>query len=92
MENNNNHVNHPDHYNQYPIEVIEMMLSIWGVEKTITFCEMNAFKYRMRLGHKGDIETDLEKEQWYLKFANSLKTNTLYRAKHARKRKQHIEQ
>ena len=65
-------VNHPRHYNSYPIEVIDMMLSIWGKENTINFCLMNAFKYRMRLGLKDNIEQDLAKEQWYLNKANEL--------------------
>lgn len=66
-------VNHPSHYNQYPIEVIDMMLRIWGDEATINFCLMNAFKYRMRLGHKDNVEQDLAKEQWYLNKANEIK-------------------
>lgn len=66
-------VNHPPHYNQYPIETIDMMVSIWGVEKVITFCEINAFKYRMRLGHKGSMQEDLDKEQWYLRKAEELR-------------------
>lgn len=68
----NENVDHPKHYNQYPIEVIDMMVSIWGVEKAIDFCLMNAFKYRMRLGHKDDIKQDLAKEQWYLNKATEL--------------------
>ena len=68
-------VNHPKHYNQYQIEVIDMMLRIWGKEKTITFCEMNAFKYRMRLSHKDRIKQDLKKEQWYLNKANELRND-----------------
>lgn len=69
-------VNHPKHYNQYPIEVIDMMLKIFGREETINFCYMNAFKYRMRLGHKDNAEQDLQKEQWYLDKANELNLNT----------------
>ena len=65
-------VNHPKHYNKYPIEVIDMMESIWGIEATINFCIMNAFKYRMRLGEKDDITQDLAKEEWYLKKAQEL--------------------
>lgn len=67
-------VNSPKHYNNYSIEVIDMMVSIWGVEKTIAFCEMNAFKYRMRMGTKPDnaIDQDLKKEQWYLDKAKQL--------------------
>ena len=69
---NNELVEHPKHYNNYPIEVIDMMISIWGIDKTITFCLMNGFKYRMRLGLKDNIEQDLAKEQWYLNKANEL--------------------
>lgn len=64
MENSN--TNHPSHYNQYPIEVIEMMERIFGLEATRVWCLMTAFKYRMRMGHKDDIEQELEKENWYL--------------------------
>jgi hypothetical protein len=65
-------VNHPKHYNLYTIEVIEMMIRIWGLENTKIFCEMNAFKYRMRLGLKDNIEQDIAKEQWYLKKADEI--------------------
>ena len=68
-----NKVNHPPHYNQYPIETIDMMISIFGVDKTIDFCIMNAYKYRMRLGLKDNIEQDLAKEKWYLDKAQELK-------------------
>jgi len=68
-------VNSPGHYNAYSLEVIDMMVKIWGVEKTVVFCEMNAYKYRMRMGNKpGDeIQQDIEKERWYLNKANELK-------------------
>ena len=65
-------VNHPDRYNQYPIEVIEMMVAIWGKEAVKQWCEITAFKYRMRLGHKDNVEQDLAKEQWYLNYAKTL--------------------
>lgn len=69
-------VNHPNHYNEYDIEVIDMMERIWGVEATILFCQMNAFKYRQRMGLKPGqpIEQDLNKEKWYLKKAKELKS------------------
>lgn len=69
----NDNVNHPNHYNKYPVEVLDLMLSIWGREKVIDFCIMNAFKYRMRLGHKDSFEQDFAKEQWYLNEAKKLK-------------------
>jgi len=65
-------VNSPDHYNSYPIEVIDMMIKIFSRQETINFCYMNAFKYRMRLGKKDDIHQDLSKEQWYLNKAKEL--------------------
>lgn len=57
----------PAHYQTFSIEVIDMMEAIWGVDKLIAYCEINAFKYRMRLGVKPNqpIERDLEKARWY---------------------------
>ena len=59
-------VNSPKHYNTYDLEVIDMMIKIWGIDTIKLFCQINAFKYRMRLGHKNNISEDLAKEQWYL--------------------------
>ncbi len=61
-----------EYYNLYPVEVIDMMVSIFGIEKVVTFCYINAFKYRMRLGKKDDIDEDLKKEEWYLNKAKDL--------------------
>ena len=57
----------PMHYQSNTMEVWEMMLKIWGKDKFVAFCEMNAFKYRMRAGLKKDqpIERDLNKAKWY---------------------------
>ena len=80
-ENNNSYenVNHPNHYNNYDVEVIDMMERIWGPEKTAIFCELNAFKYRMRMGTKptSPISEDLEKEIWYLNKMKALKNQIL---------------
>ena len=63
-----------EYYNKYPIEVIDMMVSVFGVEATANFCMLNAFKYRMRMGLKSEnIEDELAKERWYLNKANELK-------------------
>ena len=59
-------VNHPSHYNFYDVEVIDMMIKIWGVDETISFCKLNAFKYRMRIGNKETSSDDIKKEKWYL--------------------------
>lgn len=63
----------PDHYKGEK-EVWEMMIDIWGVDRFITFCEINAFKYRMRAGKKTkDPTVDLEKARWYEGKAEELK-------------------
>lgn len=69
------HVNSPNHYNNYSVEVIDMMEKIYGTDAVILFCELNAFKYRMRMGTKPDqpIHRDIEKEKWYLNKAKELK-------------------
>lgn len=70
------YVDHPAHYNSYSMECIDMMAMIWGAEATALWCEMTAFKYRMRLGNKPDnpVEQDLAKEAWYLANAKELRT------------------
>ena len=68
-------VNHPTHYNQYDIEVIDMIIKIWGPEAAALWCDITAFKYRMRMGTKPDnsIEQDIKKEQWYLKKSKEIR-------------------
>ena len=71
-------VNHPDHYNNYEKEVIDMIEAIWGTEKTAIWCEITAFKYRMRMGTKpdNDITQDIKKEKWYLNKFKELKSKS----------------
>lgn len=68
-------INHPKHYNSYDVEVVDMMRRIWGSEKTAIWCELNAFKYRMRMGLKpgSSFDDDLAKEQWYLNKAKEIR-------------------
>jgi len=68
-------VNHPAHYNNYGIEVIDMMVSLWGKDKVADWCEITAFKYRMRMGTKSGnpIQQDIDKEAWYLNKAKELR-------------------
>ena len=65
----------PSHYKGYSKETIEMMIAIYGAESVAIHCEINAFKYRMRLGKKvgESISDDLAKEKWYLDKANELR-------------------
>ena len=72
-------VNHPTHYNQYDIEVIDMIIRIWGPEAAALWCDITAFKYRMRMGTKPDnsIEQDIKKEQWYLNKSKEIRENLI---------------
>jgi hypothetical protein len=65
------------YYNTYSVEVIDMMVSIYGAEAAATFCELNAFKYRLRMGSKpdNDIQQELSKERYYLDKAKELRNN-----------------
>jgi len=65
-------VNHPKHYKDFDIEVIEMMIRIWGKEKVASHCYITAFKYKMRAGSKIDALEDLRKSDWYLAKAKEL--------------------
>ena len=57
----------PEHYKKGGKQVWQMMIDIWGKDSYIAFCEMNAFKYRMRAGNKpgNSTEQDMEKAKWY---------------------------
>ena len=66
----------PSHYQNSTKEVWEMMVDVWGKEKFIAYCEMCAFKYRMRLGLKPEqpVGRDLDKAKWYEDKAKELKS------------------
>ena len=54
-------VDHPSHYNQGKIEVIDA-IEDWD----LNFCEGNVIKYVARHRHKSEPLEDLEKAKWYL--------------------------
>lgn len=70
------YVDHPQYYNNYPLETIEMIERIYGPEKTALWCEITALKYRLRMGNKPNEELmkDIKKEQWYLNKAKELRS------------------
>lgn len=74
-EENYEMVNHPAHYNNYNKEVIDIIERVWGTYLAAMWCEITAFKYRMRMGTKptSSISEDLEKETWYLNKMRELK-------------------
>lgn len=61
LEKPKEHVNHPSHYNQGKIEVIDA-IEDWGLD----FNEGNVVKYLARSRHKGKRLEDLKKAHWYL--------------------------
>ena len=67
----------PSHYTDGPVEVWEMMVDIWGLDKFITYCQINAFKYRMRAGKKegNSVEQDIKKALWYEGKIKEIKSN-----------------
>lgn len=65
---------HPNYYNRYSVEVIEMARRIWGDEAMKTAAEITAFIYRMRAGVKPDnpAEVDFKKEEFWLNYIKTL--------------------
>jgi hypothetical protein len=55
-------VNQPSHYNQGPVEVIDIIEATYGYEGHLS----NVVKYILRAPHKGNKEQDLRKAMWYL--------------------------
>ena len=68
-------INHPSHYKNNTYECIDIMLDIFGKDKTAAFCELNAFKYLWRANNKGTDIQDKKKAIWYLNKYIELKEN-----------------
>lgn len=62
-EKNKEQVNHPDHYNQGKIEVIDYIEDLGMGDD---FCAGNAIKYISRYKYKGKPLEDLKKAKWYI--------------------------
>ena len=63
----------PDHYkNETSLECIEAMTIVFGYQKVIDFCLLNAWKYIWRWKNKNGIE-DLDKARWYVEKGLSFK-------------------
>ncbi len=66
-------VNRPGHYNQYPIEVIDIIRLVLGPEGFKAYCLGNEIKYRLRAGFKGDVTEDIGKAMRYFAFREGTK-------------------
>lgn len=72
---NSDMVNHPSHYNLPDRkECIDEMIDIYGLKDVAKWCEITAYKYKYRAGHKGSVVEDMSKAAWYIIKARELKS------------------
>lgn len=72
---NSEMVNHPSHYNLPDRkECIDEMIDIYGLKDVAKWCEITAYKYKYRAGHKGSVVEDMSKAAWYTVKARELKS------------------
>ena len=72
---NSEMVNHPSHYNlPNRKECIDEMIDIYGLKDVAKWCEITAYKYKYRAGHKGSVVEDMSKAAWYIDKARELKS------------------
>ena len=73
MSENKEMVNHPAHYKRDgAMECIDEMLLLFGKEEVMSFCKLNAWKYRYRAMDKNGQE-DINKSDYYIKKYKELK-------------------
>ena len=72
---NSEMVNHPSHYNlPNRKECIDEMIDIYGLKDVAKWCEITAYKYKYRAGHKDSFTQDMQKATWYTIKARELKS------------------
>ena len=63
----------PVHYTQGPVHCIDAMMSAFGRDAVIVFCQLNAFKYVWRCTtHADGNVANLQKAVWYMQKAMEL--------------------
>lgn len=76
MNNENksvDYVNHPPHYEREgAMECIDEMIMFFGIAEVMSFCKLNAWKYRYRAMDKNGQE-DINKSDYYIKKYKELK-------------------
>ena len=76
MSENKEMVNHPAHYKRDgAMECIDEMLLLFGKEEVMSFCKLNAWKYRYRAMDKNGQE-DINKSDYYIRMYKDLKNET----------------
>ena len=72
---NSEMVNHPSRYNLPDRkECIDEMIDIYGLKDVAKWCEITAYKYEYRAGHKDSAAEDMSKAAWYTVKACELKS------------------
>lgn len=67
--------NHSDRYNLPNCkECIDEMINIYGLKDVAKWCEITAYKYEYRAGHKDSFTQDIQKASWYMVKARELKS------------------
>lgn len=66
--NKHDPVQRPAHYQQFGMEVIDIIRHVLGPEGFRAYCIGNELKYRLRAGDKGDAAQDMAKAQKYREF------------------------
>ena len=61
-------VDRPAHYQQFGVEVIDIIRHVLGPEGFKAYCIGNELKYRLRAGDKGDASQDMAKAMKYREF------------------------
>ena len=76
MSENKEMVNHPAHYKRDgAMECIDEMLLLFGKEEVMSFCKLNAWKYRYRAMDKNGQE-DINKSDYYIRMYKNLENDT----------------
>lgn len=76
MSENKEMVNHPAHYKRDgAMECIDEMLLLFGKEEVMSFCKLNAWKYRYRAMDKNGQE-DINKSDYYIRMYKDLENDT----------------
>ena len=72
MSENKEMVNHPAHYKRDgAMECIDEMLLLFGKKEVMSFCKLNAWKYRYRAMDKNGQE-DINKSDYYIRMYKDL--------------------
>ena len=76
MSENKEMVNHPAHYKRDgAMECIDEMLLLFGKKEVMSFCKLNAWKYRYRAMDKNGQE-DINKSDYYIRLYKNLEDET----------------